>query len=99
MAHACEALACTRFSQMQTLIGGGRVLVYRHICVYNERFQVIGRPVDGVMVLFVVFTEIGSNSKENIRIISARKASKKERERYYSERKQSEQARGISAPE
>jgi uncharacterized DUF497 family protein len=51
------------------------------------------------MVLFVVFTEIGSNSKENIRIISARKASKKERERYYSERKQSEQARGISAPE
>jgi uncharacterized protein len=65
----------------------------------EERFQVIGRPIDGVMVLFVVFTERGSNGKKDIRIISARKASKEERERYYSEREESERARGTSAPE
>lgn len=46
---------------------------------YEDRFITIGSAGDTVLVLFVVFTE----RNRRIRIISARKADKRERRMYY----------------
>jgi uncharacterized protein len=52
----------------------------------EARSQVIGMAGDSLMILFVAYTERTTDGEENIRIISARKASKKERRRYSSVR-------------
>jgi uncharacterized DUF497 family protein len=48
----------------------------------EERRHVIGVAGDNLLVLFVVYTERKSDGQKTIRIISARKASRKERGRY-----------------
>lgn len=47
----------------------------------EERYQTIGETQAGA-VLFVVFTYRGSPAQKKVRLISARKASRKERQRY-----------------
>jgi uncharacterized DUF497 family protein len=61
-----------RLEEANSMIGG------------EERLQVIGMAGDSLMILFVAYTERNTDGEENIRIISARKASKKERGRYSS---------------
>lgn len=48
----------------------------------EERRHVIGMAEDTLLVLFVVYTSRSKHGQETIRIISARKASRKERGRY-----------------
>jgi uncharacterized DUF497 family protein len=48
----------------------------------EERHHVIGMAGDTLLVLFVVYTARSTHGQETIRIISARKASRKERGRY-----------------
>jgi uncharacterized DUF497 family protein len=48
----------------------------------EERFYAIGTAL-GLVILYVVYTERSDDGKEIIRIISARKASKKESKRYF----------------
>ena len=45
----------------------------------EERSQIIGKLQNEIIIVFVVFTQ----RKQKIRIISARKANKKERQIYY----------------
>jgi uncharacterized protein len=48
----------------------------------EERRHLIGVAGDTLLVLFVVYTDRSKHGQETIRIISARKASRKERGRY-----------------
>ena len=48
----------------------------------EERRHVIGMAGNTLLVLFVVYTERSNRGQETIRLISARKASRKERSRY-----------------
>jgi uncharacterized DUF497 family protein len=48
----------------------------------EERRHVIGMAGNTLLVLFVVYTERSNRGQETIRLISARKASRKERSQY-----------------
>ncbi|KKB10673.1 hypothetical protein VE25_16795 [Devosia geojensis] len=48
----------------------------------EPRFQIIGQVIPGLVIL-VVFTYRGPLSARRVRLISARKASREERQRYY----------------
>jgi uncharacterized DUF497 family protein len=48
----------------------------------EERRHEIGMAGNTLLVLFVVYTERSNRGQETIRLISARKASRKERSRY-----------------
>ena len=48
----------------------------------EQRRHVIGRAGDTVLILFVVYTERSKDDQTTIRIISVRKASRKNRSRY-----------------
>jgi uncharacterized DUF497 family protein len=50
----------------------------------EERLSAIGRAGQNLLILIVAYTERNTNGEETIRIISARKASKKEPSRYSS---------------
>jgi uncharacterized DUF497 family protein len=50
----------------------------------EERLRAIGMAGQNLLILFVAYTERNTNGEETIRIISARKASKKERSRHSS---------------
>ena len=66
-------MACRR----NAIDGSGDIcIIWKHSTGTEDRWNVIGK-VDGI--LFVVYTE----RKENIRIISARKATKEETNEYY----------------
>jgi uncharacterized DUF497 family protein len=53
-------------------------------CEKEERWLTIGL-VNGIVVILVVHTTLGGADEETVRIISARKATRAERETYYEE--------------
>jgi uncharacterized DUF497 family protein len=83
--HANRVKHGVSFELAAEVFNDANRLVELNRIVYGEkRLHVIGMAGGSLLILFVAYTERNTDGEKTIRLISARKAGKKERRRYSS---------------